>query len=48
MQGLFVIKKHFLEFIYVGYKVRLDQLNINAANLSTNLSQSFYACPWAR
>ena len=48
MQELFVNKNYFLEFISVGYKIILDQLNINIANLSTNLCQSFYACPWTK
>ena len=46
VQELLFNKNHFLEFLSVGCNLALQQLNIFAANLSTNLVQPFHACWW--
>ena len=47
VQELFFDKNHFVEFLSVGCNVALQQLNIFAATHSTNIIQTFHACPWA-
>ena len=45
VQEPFFNKNHFLEFLSVGCSVAMQQLDIFAANLSTNVIQTFHACP---